>query len=196
MVTDAQLTRCSPGNDGWSLEVRELQINEKSFAQAKGSVLGLNRFQWLIYRVCESLWTASNRLAGRYLRWCQQQGWSGVTDSYRWKVSPALDAIVMPRLVSRQGVGVDGQIRYDNQSQHAAVDLSYLASDDLYNGLFDRETYKALGGEAVLGSFDAADRGLCRSRGSLGPLQPEWILREVVTAIFSATLMPTLTREP
>ena len=28
VLTDAELTRCSPGNTGWSLGVRELQINE------------------------------------------------------------------------------------------------------------------------------------------------------------------------
>ena len=85
VLTDAQLTRCSPGNDGWSLEVRELQINEaESFAQAKGAVLGLNRFHWLICRVCESLWTASNRLAGR----CPQVvSAAGMVFSYRFPIA-------------------------------------------------------------------------------------------------------------
>ena len=174
VLTDVQLTRCSPDSDGWSLGVRELQINDaESFAQAKGAVLRIKSIP-VAYLPRMRVSMGGKQSAG----WQMPSGGVSSRDGlqlqipYRWEVSPALDATIMPRIVSRRGVGVDGQIRYNNQSQRAAVDLSYLASDDLYNGLFDRETYKALGGEAVLGRFDAADRWAVSvdQEGSLGPL--------------------------
>ena len=174
VLTDAELTRCSPNNNGWSLGVKELQINEaERFAQAKGAVLRIKSVP-VAYLPRMRVAMDGKQSSG----WQMPTGGASSRDGlelgfpYYWDVSPVLDAIVTPRLVSRRGVGVDGQIRYDSPSQNATVDLSYLASDDLYNGLFDRKTYKALGGETTLGSFDSADRWLVsvEQEGSLGPL--------------------------
>lgn len=175
VLTDAELTRCAPGNNGWSLGVRELQINEvESFAQAKGAVLRIKSVP-VAYLPRMRVSMDGKQSSG----WQMPTGGASSRDGlelgvpYYWDVSPTLDAIVTPRLVSRRGIGVDGQIQYGSSAQSATIDLSYLASDDLYNGRFDRRTYKALGGESTLGSsFDAADRWLVSvdQEGSLGPL--------------------------
>ena len=174
VLTDTELTSCSPGNDGWSLGVKELQINEaESFAQAKGAVLRIKSVP-VAYLPRMRVSMDGKQSSG----WQMPTGGASSRDGlelgvpYYWDVSPVLDAIVTPRLVSRRGLGIEGQLQYDSPSQNATVDLSYLASDDLYNGLFDRKTYKDLGGETTLGSFDSADRWLVSvdQEGSLGPL--------------------------
>ena len=174
VLTDAELTRCSPGNTGWSLGVRELQINEaESAAQAKGAVLRIRSVP-VAYLPRMRISMDGKQSSG----WQMPTGGASSRDGlelgipYYWDVSPALDVTITPRLVSRRGAGAEGQVRYDSPMQNATVDLSYLASDDLYNGLFDRRTYKALGGETTLGSFDSADRWLVSidQEAGLGPL--------------------------
>ena len=174
VLTDAELTRCSPGNAGWSLRVSELQVNEaESAAQAKGAVLRIKSVP-VAYRPRMRISMDGKQSSG----WQLPTGGVSSRDGlelgipYYWDVSPALDVTIAPRLVSRRGAGAEAQVRYDSPMQNATVDLSYLASDDLYNGLFDRRTYKALGGETTLGSFDSADRWLVSmdQEGSLGPL--------------------------
>ena len=166
-------------NDGWSLGVRELQINDVgSFAQAKGAVLRIKSLIGLFAAYAVSM--GGKQSAG----WQMPSGGVSSRDGAELRSLPlgGISSVGCDHNAAHcqsAGVGVDGQIRYNNQSQRAAVDLSYLASDDLYNGLFDRETYKALGGEAVLGRFDAADRWAVSvdQEGSLGPLTTQVDLR-------------------
>lgn len=174
VLTDATLTRCAPGNDGWSLGVKSLKINEaRGYAQAKGALLRV--------KSTPVAYLPQMRVS---LDGAQTSGWqspSGGFSSrdgldlqlpYFWKITPQSDATLTPRWISRRGVGIDGQARYGGSRQEAEINLSYLPSDNLYNGYFDRQTYKALGGENRIGSFESADRWLMAlsQRGDFGPI--------------------------
>ena len=175
LLTDAQLTRCLPGNDSWSLAIKELEINEVAgYAQARGAVLRVKSVPvGYVPRLRVSL--DGNRTSG----WQMPSGGISSRDGlelrvpYYWEFSPRANVTVAPRWISRRGVGIDGRLLAQDEFQSTAVDMSYLASDNLYNGLFDRKTYKALGGANTLGSFRGADRWLLAvdHLGRLGPLR-------------------------
>ena len=185
-MTDTELTSCSPGNDGWSLGVKELQINEvESFAQAKGAVLRIKsvpvaylpRMRVSMDGKQSSGWQMPT--GGASSRDGLELGFH-ITGMYRRYWTP----------LSRRALSVDAvwESRVINTTapKNATVDLSYLASDDLYNGLFDRKTYKIWAAKLTFGSFDSADRWLVSvdQEGSLGPLTTRVDFVEVATVIF------------
>lgn len=161
-LNNATLTRCEPGNGGWLLSVDELEIDEtKGYASAKGAVLRIKSVPvGYLPRMRVSL--DGERTTG----WQMPSGSLGSSDGlevqvpYFWRVSPQLDATVAPRWISERGFGIDGNLGYVSDNQEAEVDVSYLPSDDLYNGLYDEDTYRLLGGAATLGAFEPADRWL------------------------------------
>ena len=162
VLRGAQLTRCLPGSKGWSLSVDRLELNESAgYAQARGAVLKVKSLP-VAYLPQMRVSLDGQRVSG----WQMPTGGVSSRDGlelqlpYFMQVSPELNATIAPRWVSRRGIGIAGRMRYDSHWQSAAVDLSYLPSDDLYNGFFDRKTYKALGGERALDAFQPADRWL------------------------------------
>lgn len=175
VLTDAQLTRCLPGNNSWSLAVKELEINAVAgYAQASGALLRVKSVPvGYVPRLRVSL--DGSRTSG----WQMPSGGISSRDGlelqvpYYWEFSPRVSVTAAPRWISRRGVGIDGRLLAQSESQTTAVDMSYLAADDLYNGLFDRKTFKALGGANTLGSFRSADRWMLAvdHLGRLGPLR-------------------------
>lgn len=174
LLRDALLTRCVPGNAGWLLNINELEINEaEAYAQGKGAVLRL--------RSIPVAYLPRLRVpldGGQTTGWQMPSGSLSSTDGlevqvpYYWQISPQVNATVAPRWIGERGVGVDGNLSFASAAQVGQVDVSYLPSDDLYNGLYDEDVYKELGGANVLGEFDAADRWLIAADqlGTLGAL--------------------------
>ncbi len=174
VLKDAELTRCSPGNQGWSLGADRLEINQgEGFAQANGAVLKVRSIP-VAYLPRMRVSMDGSRTTG----WQMPTGGLSSQDGleaqfpYYWQLDDALSATLAPRWVSRRGVGIDGQLSYAKQSNVAEANVSFLPSDDLYNGYFDRDIYKALGGDRVAGPFEPADRWLfaLQQRGEIGSL--------------------------
>lgn len=162
LLRNAGLTRCAPGKLGWRLSVDELEINEaEAFAVGKGAVL----------RVL-SVPVAYLPRVRVPLGGAQTTGWQmpsvGVSSTngldvqvpYYWQLSPELNVTIAPRWIGERGLGVDVNLGYVSAIQSGQVAVSYLPSDDWYNGLYDEDLYKEFGGVNVLGPFDAADRWL------------------------------------
>lgn len=175
LLRDAQLTRCVPGNLGWLLNVDELEINEaEAYAQGRGAVLRIRSVP-VAYIPRLRVPLDGEQTTG----WQMPSGGVSSTNGlefqlpYYWQVSPQLNATVAPRWISERGLGVDGNLSFATTSQVGQVDMSYLSSDDLYNGLYDEDVYKELGGASVLGEFKAADRWLVAANqvGALGALR-------------------------
>ncbi len=174
VLNKAELTRCLPGNQGWSLGVERLEINEdKGYAQARGAVLKVKSIP-VAYLPRLRVSMDGSLASGWQVPTGGLSSRDGLEVSfpYYWSIDETLSATVAPRWISRRGLGVDGQLNYADQFQVAEVTGSFLSSDDLYNGYFDRDTYKALGGDRVAGSFESADRWLLalQQAGKIGPL--------------------------
>ena len=153
VLKDAQLTRCLPGNQGWSLGVDRLEINEgDGYAQANGAVLKVRSIP-VAYLPRMRVSMDGSRTTG----WQMPTGGLSSRDGleaqfpYYWQLDDALSASLAPRWVSRRGVGIDGQLSYAKQSNVAEANVSFLPSDNLYNGYLDRDTYKALDADRVAG---------------------------------------------
>lgn len=178
VLQEAELTRCAPGNDGWSLGAKRLEINEGAeYAQAEGAVLRIKSIP-VAYLPKMRVSLGGDQVSG----WQMPSGGISSRDGlelqlpYHWRVNPEIDATIVPRWISRRGVGVDGQLQYDSADQLGELNLSYLSSDDLYNGYFDRETFKDFGGESILPSFEPADRWLVAidQAGVWGPVSAKF----------------------
>ena len=174
VLRQAELTRCLPGNQGWSLGVDRLEINEgEGYARASGAVLKVRSIP-VAYLPRIRVSMDGSRATG----WQMPTGGLSSRDGlevqfpYYWQLDDALSAMLAPRWVSRRGLGIDGQLSYAKQSNVAEANVSFLPSDDLYNGYFDRDTYKDLGGVRVAGPFAPADRWLfaMEQRSEIGPL--------------------------
>ena len=174
LLRDAQLTRCVPGNAGWLLNISELEINEaEAYAQGKGAVLRLRSIP-VAYVPRLRVPLDGEQTTG----WQMPSGGLSSTDGlevqvpYYWQVSPEVSATLAPRWISKRGFGVGGNLSFATPAQIGQVDVSYLESDDLYNGFYDEDVYEELGGAGALGEFVAADRWLIAADqvGKLGAL--------------------------
>ena len=135
VLNKAELTRCPPGNQGWSLGVERLEINEdKGYAQARGAVLKVKSIP-VAYLPRLRVSMDGSLASG----WRVPTGGLSSRDGlevsfpYYWSIDETLSATVAPRWISRRGLGVDGQLNYADQFQAAEVTGSFLSSDDLYN---------------------------------------------------------------
>jgi LPS-assembly protein len=175
LLRDALLTRCAPDNAGWLLNINELEVNEaEAYAQGKGAVLRVRSVP-VAYLPRLRVPLAGEQTTG----WQMPSGSLSSTDGldiqvpYYWQVSPQMNATLAPRWISERGLGVDGNLSFANQAQVGQLDVAYLPSDDLYNGLYDEDVYKELGGASALGDFNAADRWLIAAdqAGKVGVLR-------------------------
>lgn len=162
VLRGAALTRCAPGNAGWRLGIDELEVDESAgVARGTGAVLQIRSLP-VAYLPRVKVPLDAEQITG----WQMPTGGVSSTDGvdiqvpYYWRISPQMNATLAPRWVSERGLGLDGNLSYTSSRQVAVMEVSYLPSDDLYNGLFDEDLYKELGGADRLGPFNAADRWL------------------------------------
>ena len=155
-------TRCEPDNNGWSLSTRELVIEKDAvFGTAKGAVLRVKSVPvfyspWLEFPVSDE------RVSGFLfpnLGYSDEDG-VDVSIPYYLNLAPNYDATIIPRYISDRGAGGELELRHMSSWQTTVLSGGMLPGDDLYNGFIDREDFDEAGGEALLGSFDPADRWL------------------------------------
>ncbi|GIR63733.1 MAG: hypothetical protein CM15mP68_3990 [Pseudomonadota bacterium] len=61
-------------------------------------------------------------------------------------------------MVSNRGTGLAAQLRWMTARQSSQVQGSFLANDDIYNGVMSRRRYDQFGGFEQFGAFQPANR--------------------------------------
>ena len=171
-LTDNSFTRCEPGNNGWRLDATELDIKKgEVFGTAKNAVLRLKSIP-IFYSPRMEFPVSDERLTGFLfptLSYSSNDG-ADVSLPFYANLAPNYDATIIPRYISKRGVGSEAEFRHLSGWQATVVSGAYLPNDDLYNGEVDRDDYRDAGGEAAFGPFKSADRwlGAIKHDGRIG----------------------------
>ncbi len=133
---DITYTTCRPGNNAWSLRARDLELDQDSG-------LGTARHARIRIRGVPVLYTP-------YLRWplddrrrsgfliptfgsSNETGFD-LTVPYYLNIAPNLDATLYPRLMSKRGLMLGGELRYLTEADSGTVQAEILPYDAEYDG--------------------------------------------------------------
>ena len=161
-LTQNSFTRCEPENNGWSLQTSSLVIEEDSvFGTARNAVLKLKSVP-VFYTPYLKFPISDERVSGFLFPNLGYSDEDGVDASipYYLNLAPNYDATITPRYIGERGIGGELEFRHKSSWQTTVLGGAFLPSDDIFNGDLSREDFDELGGEAVLGRFDPADRWL------------------------------------
>ena len=172
----SQFTRCAPGSRAWVLSAKRLHLPEgEVFGVAKGALLKIRGVP-VLYTPYIKFPVSDERQSGFLF---PQLGFSGKHGAnlgapYYLNLAANQDATLTPRLLSRRGVGLEGEYRRLSRWERTSFTAGYLPEDDLYDGEFDRDDWRRqLAAGTVQGDFNPADRWMLgmSHRGRLGRLR-------------------------
>ncbi len=174
-LNENRFTSCEPGDNGWTLATDELVIEKgEVFGTARDAVLRLKSVP-VFYTPYLKFPVSDERVSGFLFPNLGYSDEDGVDLSvpYYLNLAPNYDATIIPRYLSERGAGAEAEFRYLSGWQNTVLSGALLPKDDIYNGTLSRDDFDEAGGEAVLGSFDPADRWLggVQHSGRIGPLR-------------------------
>ena len=164
-IDGARVTRCEPGSNVWQVSGRSIDIKDGAiFATARNAVVRIKDvpvfyIPWLRFPISDA----------------RQSGWLfpsvGYSDDagfdfaapYYFNLAQNLDATLTPRVLSRRGFSLAGQLRHLNRYGATEIGAAILPDDNLFNGALDRDDFEELTPDA---DFNPADRWLYRVRHS------------------------------
>jgi LPS-assembly protein len=124
------------GDPAWLLSMSSVRMDfEANEAIAEGAVLRFQGVPILALPVL-SFPLTSARKSGWLPPTINLDTKSGLelTVPFYWNIAPDLDATLTPRLITRRGVGLDGEFRYLLREHRGIVDLEVLPRDELTGG--------------------------------------------------------------
>ena len=178
LIDGGEFTYCAPGDDGWALSAQQLSLEaQTNQVTTRGAVLRIKSVPVLYLPYLKLPMSAGDaaktpRQSGFLfpeLGYGDEDGLSlGVP--YYLNLAPNFDATVQPKLVSNRGTGLAAQLRWMTARQSSQVQGSFLANDDIYNGVMSRRRYDQFGGFEQFGAFQPANRwfGNIRHKGRFG----------------------------
>ncbi|MEC7077848.1 MAG: LPS assembly protein LptD [Pseudomonadota bacterium] len=178
LIDGGEFTYCAPGDDGWALSAQQLSLEaQTNQVITRGAVLRIKSVPVLYLPYLKLPMSAGDaaktpRQSGFLfpeLGYGDEDGLSlGVP--YYFNLAPNFDATVQPKLVSNRGTGLAAQLRWMTARQSSQVQGSFLANDDIYNGVMSRRRYDQFGGFEQFGAFQPANRwfGNFRHEGHFG----------------------------
>ena len=178
LIDGGEFTYCAPGDDGWALSAQQLSLEaQTNQVITRGAVLRIKSVPVLYLPYLKLPMSAGDaaktpRQSGFLfpeLGYGDEDGLSlGVP--YYLNLAPNFDATVQPKLVSNRGTGLAAQLRWMTARQSSQVQGSFLANDDIYNGVMSRRRYDQFGGFEQFGAFQPANRwfGNFRHKGHFG----------------------------
>ena len=178
LIDGGEFTYCAPGDDGWALSAQQLSLEaQTNQVITRGAVLRIKSVPVLYLPYLKLPMSAGDaaktpRQSGFLfpeLGYGDEAGLSlGVP--YYLNLAPNFDATVQPKLVSNRGTGLAAQLRWMTARQSSQVQGSFLANDDIYNGVMSRRRYDQFGGFEQFGAFQPANRwfGNIRHKGRFG----------------------------
>ena len=173
-IDSAGVTRCDPGSNIWRVTGRSIGIKEGSiFATARNAVVRVKDVPvfyvpWLRFPISDE----------------RQSGWLfpsvGFSDDagldlavpYYFNIAKNLDATLTPRVLTRRGFSLAGEVRHKIRYGDTEIGAAILPNDNLFNGVLDRDDFEDL---LVPGEFNEADRWLfsVQHAGRVGNLETE-----------------------
>ncbi len=167
-------TRCEPGNNNWRVSARSVRLPEKAvFGTARHAVIRLKGVP-VMYTPYIKFPVTDDRQSGFLFPNLEFSGEDGLDLStpYYLNLAPNQDATISPRIISKRGIGLQGEYRRLSRWERSSVSGAILPGDDLYNGTMERDDWEdrlAAGLEAPE-TFEAADRWQVNvdHRGRLG----------------------------
>ncbi len=135
-ATKAEYTSCpreGPGEPAWLLRTDSVRLDlEANEGVAEGAVLRFLDVPILALPAL-SFPLSDARKSGWLPPSLNTDNRSGVEISmpYYWNIAPNRDATIAPRVITRRGVGVNGEFRYLEPSFDGAVQLDWLPNDRL-----------------------------------------------------------------
>ena len=178
LIDGGEFTYCAPGDDGWALSAQQLSLEaQTNQVITRGAVLRIKSVPVLYLPYLKLPMSAGDaaktpRQSGFLfpeLGYGDEDGLSlGVR--YYLNLAPNFDATVQPKFVSNRGAGLAAQLRWMTARQSSQVQGSFLANDDIYNGVMSRRRYDQFGGFEQFGAFQPANRwfGNIRHKGRFG----------------------------
>lgn len=181
LIDGGDFTYCAPGDDGWRLSAKTLRLAaDTNQVVTRGAVLRIKSMPvlylpYLRLPMRTGDETETPRQSGFLvpeLGYGDEDGVS-VAVPYYLNLAANLDATIQPKLISNRGAGLAAQVRWLTQRQSSQLQGSFLASDDIYNGVMSRRRYDQFGGFDEFGAFAGADRwfGHLRHQGQFGALR-------------------------
>ena len=174
-ISEGSVTRCEPGSNTWRIDSASIVVEQDAvFGTARNAVVRIKDvpvfympyMRFPVSDARQSGWLFPN------IGFSSQDGFE-LGAPYYFNIAPDLDATVTPRLLTRRGVSLEGELRHLNRYGSYELGGAFLNKDRQYNGLLDKDDFRDLNPD---GDFQAADRWLLTAehygglRGRLGRL--------------------------
>jgi LPS-assembly protein len=166
--TQTRFTRCEPGNNGWAIDARTIEVEDGAqWGVARSAVVRVKDVP-IFYTPYLRFPVTDERMSGFLfpsLRFGDEGADIGLP--YYLNLAPNYDALIEPRWIEDRGVGVQVEFRHLSSWAETELGGAFLYDDDLYNGQVSKDDFDTLG---LPGSFDPANRWLGHAwhDGSLG----------------------------
>jgi len=133
-LTNASFTTCRPGEEDWTLEARDLDLDyENDEGVARGMRL---RFfdTTLLASPYASFPLENRRRSGLLAPYYSQTSTRGleVGMPYYWNIAPERDATITPVIMGRRGVQLKNDFRYLGSAYSGNLRLEYLPDDRVF----------------------------------------------------------------
>ncbi|MEL6869213.1 MAG: LPS assembly protein LptD [Pseudomonadota bacterium] len=132
-LESADYTTCPPGQNDWVFTAREINLDtDNGVGEARGLKL---RFKGvpILYAPYLSFPISAKRKTGFLIPDPGQSSINGfdISVPWYWNISPAYDATLTPRILTRRGIQLDTTFRYLTPRSSGEAQVAHLPDDDL-----------------------------------------------------------------
>lgn len=134
-LANATYTTCKPGNNGWYARAESLDLDyEREEGQGQAATLYFKDVP-VFYMPKLSFSLNNRRKSGFLAPTFGTNSISGamLTTPYYWNIAPNMDATIAPRLMTKRGLQIGGELRYLDYSYNGYLRGEYLPTDNVRN---------------------------------------------------------------
>jgi len=159
VINSGSVTRCDPGSNTWRIDSRSITVDDgAAWGTARGATLRvkdvpvfyLPYMRFPVDDARQSGWLFPD------LGYSGQDGFQ-IAAPYYINIAPDWDATVTPRLLTKRGLGVEGELRHKNRYGDYKLGGAFLPNDNQFDGVLNRDDFRD---EFPGGEFEKADRWL------------------------------------
>jgi len=134
-LANATYTTCSPGNNDWYTKAESLDLNyDTEVGESKKATLYFKDVP--IFYMPEASFALNNRRKSGFLApTFGTNSLNGLTliTPYYWNIAPNMDLTVAPKLMTKRGLQIGGELRYLNYDYTGYVRGEYVPTDKIRN---------------------------------------------------------------
>ena len=129
---DTTYTTCPTGNDAWFVRARELELDRTTQIGGARDATVVFQDVPIVYLPFLDFPLNNQRKSGFLPPTVGTTGNSGLELAvpWYWNIAPNYDATIMPRLLSKRGLQLNGEFRYLERGVAGAVNGEYLPNDN------------------------------------------------------------------